>query len=71
MADKSEIEQLALDLFDALREAGPMAVVVGEPLEPSYFDNGEFYSGVLLDGEFDLMKAARALIERLGKRSKP
>jgi hypothetical protein len=71
MVEKTEVEQVALDLFAVLREAGPGAIVDGEPLAPSYFENGELFSGVLLDGEFDFMKAAKALIERMEKRSVP
>lgn len=56
-----DIDALAHDLLAALRDGSTDALIDGDPLESSYFE-GKLVGGVLLDGHFDLRRAAMYLL---------
>lgn len=67
---KEAIDNLACALFKALCAGNPKGLVIGEPLEKVCYFEGELLDGVLVDGVFDLKRAASFLIDYLDKSSK-
>lgn len=65
-----DVDRLAELLHDVLRQAGPDALVSGEPLDAAYAD-GRLIDGVLIDGLFDLRRAAELLSSALEKPRTP
>lgn len=66
MRDPKDIDDLAHALFAALRDGSDNALVMGDPLDSTYFE-GELIHGVLLDGRFDLRRVAALLLAELDK----
>lgn len=55
---------LACALYEVLDDGSQDALMAGDPLQ-SYYSDGELLSGVLLDGRFDLKKAATSFVAKV------
>ena len=64
---ETELSVLAFEILCALRKANPRAFVLGEPVNETSINNDD----VLIDGNFNLLLAARFLWEALKKRPPP